>query len=91
MNSKEEYSQEEFVKSVVVFKQLMHPSKTKWLRVFKLLDLNNQGYFSLRDLRRYIEEDSKNLANFDSFIEAKVLDTKVDERQFVNFILLNNF
>lgn len=89
MNSKEEYTRDEFVKSVVVFKQLMHPSKTKWLRVFKLLELNNQGFFNLRDLRRYIEDDNKNLANFDSFIEAKVLDTKIDERQFVNFILGN--
>jgi len=58
MGTKDEYKEEEFIKSVVVFKNLMHPSKDNWYKIFRILDSKNKGYFTLRELKAYFDKQS---------------------------------
>lgn len=60
MGTKEEYHQDDFIKSVVVFKNLMKPTKDNWYKIFKILDSQNKGYFTIQELKAYFEKNNHN-------------------------------
>lgn len=69
MGTKDQYSKDDFIKSVVVFKNLMHPSRQMCTRIFQILDPENRGYFTLGELREYLSNTNHDLSILDALLE----------------------
>lgn len=54
MGTQAEYSEKDFIKSVVVFKNLMNPSKATCSKIFEILDSKDKGYITLDDIKVYL-------------------------------------
>lgn len=85
MGTKEEYHQDDFIKSVVVFKNLMKPTKDSWYKIFKILDSQSKGYFTIQELKAYFESTNHNWDDIAIYLSEDVLDIKVDLKQFISF------
>ena len=85
MGTKEEYCQDDFIKSVVVFKNLMKPTKENWYKIFRMLDSQNKGYFTIRELKSYFEKTNHDWDDIAMYLSEGILDIKVELKQFISF------
>jgi serine/threonine protein kinase len=89
LTTKSQYTEKEFIHNVIVFKNLIYPTKHLVSSIFQELDRENQGFFNLRDLQGYIQKWNKDVSGFNFLLKNKVLDIEVDYNQFSEFIMGN--
>ena len=86
MGNKEEYDEKDFIKSVIVFKNLMHPTKSNWNKIFNLLDKQRKGYITLGEIKTQLENSKTDWKDITTFLEGDVLNVKVTPEQFLKFL-----